>query len=192
MSRRGQKIERVTYEEKPQCGRCGADIVGVIPRWRNEKPLCRECSFELEQLASKPGVKNVSMDDVKEPLTPEEKHRRAIIFGVIVVAFLALGLRIYSIAPLLEPPRPLRHGTFETDTNADRCITELWKLSRQLQDGKLPSPIPLCPLSRKTYLIIEGENDIQINCPNPGEHGLKRLSVSRKRPIPLALDGGQT
>ena len=53
-------------------------------------------------------------------------------------------------------------------------------------------PKPLCPLSRKTYLIIEGENDIQINCPNPGEHGLKRLSVSRKRPIPLALDGGQT
>ena len=192
MSRRGQKIERVVYEEKPQCGRCGADIVGVIPKWRHNKPLCRECSFELEQLASKPGIKSFALDEVKEPLTPEEKKRRAVIFAVLTIAFLALGLRILSISPLLQPARPLRHGTFETDATTDRCIEELWKLSRQLQDGKLPGLLPLCPLSGKGYVLVAEEEDTRINCPNPVEHGLSRLTVSRKRPIPLVLDGGQT
>ena len=194
MSQRGEKIERVIYEEKPHCVKCGAEIVGVIPRLWDSKPMCRECTFELELQAAKPDAGRSRVEDEKVPLTPEEKQRRVILFGALVVAFLILGLRAWSIAPLLEPPRPLRHGTFETDSITDRCIVELWKISRQLQDGKLPSPMPLCPLSRKIYVVIEGEGDILVNCPNPGEHGLKRLSISRKRPIPLALalDGNQS
>ncbi|MDF1535837.1 MAG: hypothetical protein P1S46_04955 [bacterium] len=190
MAHRGQKHERIIYEEKPLCGRCGADIVGVIPRWRNEKPLCRECTFELEQLAAKPRVRGISVEE-KEPLTPEEKQRRAVLFGVLAVALLALGLRTWYIAPLLKSPQPLRHGTFETDAGTDRCIEELWKISRQLQDKKLSSPMPLCPLSGKPYEVIEVENDTIVNCPNPGEHSLTRLGVSRKKPIPLALAGSR-
>ncbi len=191
MTRRGQKLERVIYEEKPHCTKCGAEIVGVIPRLWDKKPMCRECTFEMEQLAAKPGVRATTVDDEKVPLTPEEKQRRAILIGVFAVVFLVLGIRAWSIAPLLKPARPLRHGTFETDTVTDRCIQELWKLSRQLQDGKLPSPMPLCPLSRKSYKVTEGDNDTLVACPNPGEHGLTRLSISRKRPIPIALAEGQ-
>jgi hypothetical protein len=191
MSQRGKKIERVVYEEKPHCMKCGAEIVGVIPRLWDSKPMCRECTFELELQAAKPDVGRFKVKGEKEPLTPEEKQRRAIAIGIFVAMFLILSLRTWSIAPLLAPPRPLRHGTFGTDVKADRCINELWKLSRQLQDGRLPSPMPVCPLSRKTYQIIEGEEDILINCPNPEEHGLTRVSVSRKRPIPLAMAGNQ-
>jgi hypothetical protein len=192
MARRGQKLERVVYEEKPHCMKCGAEIVGVIPRLWDAKPMCRECAFELEQLAAKPGVRGVAVEEEKEPLTPEEKQRRAILIGVFAVMFLVLGIRVWSIAPLLKPAQPLRHGTFETDAVTDRCILKLWKISRQLQDGKLPSPMPLCPLSRKPYDVIEGENDILVTCPNPEEHGLSRLSISWKRPIPLALPGSQS
>ena len=191
MSRSREKIERVVYEEKPHCTKCGAEIVGVIPRLWDRKPLCRECTFELEQLAAKPEMRRTSVTDAKEPLSPEEKKRRVIIFSVIAGVFLILGLRLLSVAPLLQPLRPLRHGTFETDAIADRCIEELWKLSRQLQDRKLPSLLPLCPLSGKGYVLVEEEGDSRISCPNPGEHGLRRLSVSRKRPIPLALAGSQ-
>jgi hypothetical protein len=191
MSHREKKIERVVYEEKPHCVKCGAEIVGVIPRLWDSKPMCRECTFELELQAAKPDAGRFKVEDEKEPLTPEEKQRRAIIFGILTVAFLALGLRGLAIAPLLKPAQPLRHGTFETDSTTDRCINELWKLSRLLQDRRLSSPMPLCPLSGKAYLLIEGENDTQISCPNPEEHGLTRLGVSRKRPIPLALAGNQ-
>jgi hypothetical protein len=191
MSSLGRKIERVVYEEKPHCVKCGAEIVGVIPRLWDSKPMCRECTFELEQQAAMPDVGRSRMEAGKEPLTPEEKKRRAIIFGILAVALLALGLRAVAIAPLLKPSQPLRHGTFDTDATADRCINELWKLSRQLQDRRLPSPLPLCPLTGKAYTVVEGEDDTRIECPNPGEHGLKQLIVSLKKPIPLVVAGEQ-
>jgi hypothetical protein len=104
---------------------------------------------------------------------------------------LVLAWRIAAFAPLLEPDKPLRHGTYETDELTDRCIEQLWKLSRQLQENSLPDGFPSCPKSGRPYVLTqEGENTV-ILCPTPGEHGLTRLSVSLNSPVPLALSAGE-
>jgi len=183
---KGRKVERVIYEEKPHCGRCGAGIIGVIPKRWDGKPLCRECAFELEQMALKTGGKIV-MQEEKAPPTPEEIARRTtliIILAIVVVIFL---FRIYTLAPLLAPPKPLRLGVQATDGLTDKCIDNLWVLSRDLQMDKLPDILPLCPKSSKQYVVTELAGDTVISCPTPQEHGLTRLSVSLSLPIPFAV-----
>lgn len=185
-----KKIERIIYEDRPRCGRCGAGIVGVIPKRLDGKPLCRECAFELEEMTFKArGVKRLSEENVNATPDPEELTRRTILFcllGVIVLIFL---FRIYTIAPIFQSPKPIRQGVTATDTLTDSCIEQLWMLSRNLQDGKLPNILPVCPSSSRRYIVTELEDDTLISCPTPEEHGLAELSVSQSSVIPKALAG---
>jgi hypothetical protein len=191
MARRVEKLERVVYEEKPQCGRCGAGIVGVIPKWRNEKPLCRECAFELEQMNLRPAGKMIAVDKEKTPLTSEEKNKRIALISLLGVVILILLIRIYTIAPLLQAPKPIRQGVTATDSLTDECIEQLWRLSKNLQDGKKLNLLLLCPRSSRQYIITELTDDTIISCPTPEEHGLAKLTVSRRSPIPHALAGDE-
>ena len=191
MARRVEKLERVVYEEKPQCGRCGAGIVGVIPKWRNEKPLCRECAFELEQMNLRPAGKMISVDTEKTPLTSEEKNKRIALISLLGVVILILLIRIYTIAPLLQAPKPIRQGVTATDSLTDECIEQLWRLSKNLQDGKKLNLLLLCPRSSRQYIVTELTDDTIISCPTPEEHGLAKLTVSRRSPIPHALAGDE-
>ncbi len=190
MALRNRKLQKVVYEEKPQCHRCGATIIGVVPRWYDEKPLCRECVFELEELARKPGARNIVVDEVKPPLTPEQKARRLAMAGGLVIVFAVLFFRAYTIAPLLAPDKPLRHGVAKTDALTDQCVAQLWRLSRTLQDGQIPGILPLCPKSSRQYVVDRTENDTVISCPTPESHGLASLSVSRSNPVPNAVPQG--
>ena len=189
MAIKGRKLERVVYEEKPLCGRCGAGIIGVIPKWRDEKPLCRECAFELEQMALKPGGKKVEILEEKAPLTPEEKNRRIALISLLAVTILILLIRIYTIIPVLQPPKPLRQGVTATDSLTDKCIEQMWRLSKDLQENKLPNILPLCPKSSRQYIVTELTDDTIISCPDPVEHGLEKLTISLNSPIPYALAG---
>ncbi len=191
MVRKGNKLERIVYEEKPLCGRCGAGIVGVIPKWRDQKPMCRECAFELEQMALKTGGGRIQIDEEKAPLTPEEKTRRIALISVFAVTVLLLLIRIYTIAPMFQDPKPLRQGVTATDAVTDACINQLWILSKSLQEGKLPNILPLCPISSRQYIVTEITDDTIISCPAPEEHGLKKLTISLNSPIPHALAGDE-
>lgn len=187
MARKGRQLERVVYEEKPLCGRCGAGIVGVIPKWKDEKPLCRECSFELEQIALKPGGKRIEVEAERAPLTPEERNKRIALISLLSVVIIFLLFRIYSIAPMLQAPKPLRQGVAATDSLTDKCIEQLWVLSKDLQEKKLPGTLPSCPKSSRPYIVTELADDTIISCPDPGEHALSKLTVSLSSPIPHAL-----
>ena len=191
MVRGSKKPGRIIYEEKPQCGRCGAGIVGVIPRRWDGKPLCRECAFELEELSLKSQGKKIVFEEEKPPPTPEELQRRTLLLCILSVVVLVLLFRIYTIAPMLQPPKPIRIGVKVTDSVTDRCIEQLWILSRKLQDGELPETLPVCPLSSRQYIVNELTEDTVITCPNPAGHGLKALRVSLDSPIPNAVPGDQ-
>ena len=191
MAIKGRKLERVVYEEKPLCGRCGAGIIGVIPKWRDGKPLCRECSFELEQMALKPGGKKIEIEEEKAPLTPDEKTRRIALVSLLAVIVLILLIRIYTIAPMLQPPKPLRQGVAVTDSLTDKCIEQMWRLSKDLQEHNLPNILPICPKSSRQYIVTELTDDTIISCPTPGEHGLAKLTISLNSPIPYALTGDE-
>ncbi len=191
MAIKGKKLKRVAYEEKPLCGRCGAGIVGVIPKRRDGKPLCRECAFELEQMTLQTGGGKIETEVESTPLTPEEKTRRIALISLLAFTVLILLIRIYTIAPLLQAPKPLRQGVTATDSTTDKCIEQLWRLSRNLQDGQLPNILPLCPKSFRQYIVTELTDDTIISCPAPGEHGLEKLTVSLSSPIPHALAGDE-
>ena len=191
MARKDKKLQRIVYEERPQCGRCGAGIVGVIPKWRNEKPLCRECAFELEQMNLRPAGKMIAVSTEKTPLTSEEKNKRIALISLLGVAILILLIRIYTIAPLLQAPKPIRQGVTATDSLTDECIEQLWRLSKNLQEGKKLNLLFLCPRSSRQYVVTELTDDTIISCPSPSEHGLAKLTVSRRSPIPHALAGNE-
>jgi len=180
--------ERIIYDEKPACGRCGNTIIGVVSRIRDGKPLCRDCIFELDQLMRKPGGRIV-VEEEKLPLTREEKIQRAVILGSLGLIVIFFLWRVFAIAPLLKPAQPLRTGTYETDAVTDRCIRQLWVLSKQLQENRLPESFPPCPMSGRSYTLVQEEDDIVIRCPTPEEHGLTSLSVSLNSPVPLAVSG---
>ena len=182
--------DRVIYDEKPVCGRCGNTIIGVVSRVRDGKPLCRDCIFELDQLARKPGGR-IIVEEAKPSLAPEEKIQRRILWGALAVITLIFILRIAAIAPVFQPEKPLRNGPSNTDRLTDRCIEELWKLSKQLQENTLPESFPLCPASGRPYVLVQEEEDTVILCPTPEEHGFVRLSVSRNSPAPLVLSGDE-
>jgi hypothetical protein len=186
------RTERVVYDEKPVCGRCGNTIVGVVPRVRevDGKPLCRDCIFELDQIVRKP-TGRIVVEETRTAPTREETIQRTILWGALVAIILILVWRFMAIAPLIQPERPLRNGTYETDHLTDLCIEQLWKLSKKLQENSLPESFPLCPESGRSYLLLQEEDDIVIHCPTPGEHGLTHLSVSLRSPVPLAVSGGQ-
>ena len=182
--------DRVIYDEKPVCGRCGNTIIGVVSRVRDGKPLCRDCIFELDQLARKPGGR-IIVEEAKPSLAPEEKIQRRILWGALAVITLIFILRIAAIAPVFQPEKPLRNGPSNTDRLTDRCIEELWKLSKQLQENTLPESFPLCPASGRPYVLVQEGEDTVILCPTPEEHGFVRLSVSRNSPAPLVLSGDE-
>jgi hypothetical protein len=182
-------LKKIVYEEKPQCGRCGAGIVGVIPKRRDGKPLCRECAFELEDMAYRTMRGKIGRVEEKVPPSPEELTRRKVVITLLGVIILMLLFRIYTIAPMLQPPKPIRLGVKNTDSLTDKCIEQLWVLSRNLQDGNLPRILPVCPSSSKQYIVTRLKGDTVISCPTPEEHGLAKLSVSLNLPIPNALAG---
>jgi hypothetical protein len=99
--------------------------------------------------------------------------------------------RVAAVAPHFQPAKPLRNGPSDTDKLTDQCIEQLWILSKQLQEDKIPEIFPSCPASGRSYLLVEEGEDTVIMCPSPEEHGFTRLSVSRKSPIPLVLSGGE-
>ena len=74
-----KRTERVIYDEKPVCGRCGNTIVGVVSRTRETdgEPLCRDCIFEIDQIARKTGGR-IIVEETTPPLTREEKIQRTI------------------------------------------------------------------------------------------------------------------
>ena len=101
-----------------------------------------ECSV-LEQVDK--GIDAVVDDIIKAltgPLTPEEKTRRTVLAGFLVLILMVLLYRVYSLAPMLQDPKPLRRGVTATDALTDQCITRMWGLSRALQERKLPGTMP--------------------------------------------------
>jgi hypothetical protein len=192
MNEERKNTGRTIYDEKQVCGRCSNTIIGVVSRVRETdgKPLCRDCIFELDQHARKSGGR-VIVEETTAPLTREEKIRRTILWSALAVIILILVWRFTAIAPILQPDKPLRNGTYQTDELTDRCIEQLWVLSKQLQEKRLPDGFPSCPRSDRPYVLVQEEDDIVILCPTPGEHGLTRLSVSYKFPVPLAVPSGE-
>jgi hypothetical protein len=154
------------------CGRTlGADEQGA--------EYCSSCMIERAE-------EYVPEARERPPIKREKKSRTWLVVQVIIILIgvSVMALQTPRLIAAFKGGQPLRQGTYATDDQTDRCIKNLWQISRMLQDGKQPLPDMVCPVSNKPYEIRNIGEDMVIRCPNPELHGLRHIQVSRKNPVP--------
>jgi hypothetical protein len=160
------------------------------------KALCKGCGKQLS--ADEKGAEYCSkcMVERAEEYVPEAPERPSIkrekksrTWLVVQVAIILAGVAIIALQTprfisAVKGDRPLRQGTYATDAQADQCIKNLWHIARLIQEGKVPGPDIVCPISKKPYVIRDTGKDVVVSCPNPELHGFKEMRVSKRRPVP--------
>ena len=155
------------------CLKCGRALEG-------EEAYCSQCQIELAE-------ENIeeTEEELIEPSPRDSKKRRTVIQLAIMLVFIAVIIfRAPSFMEAFEKEQPIRQGTYETDEQADLCISNLWKISRMLEDGKMPDDSLTCPVSGMPYKVTKNPVETMVTCPNPGLHNLKELRVSSVHPCP--------
>jgi hypothetical protein len=122
----------------------------------------------------------------RPPIKRERKSRAWLVvqLTIIVIGVAVMALQTPRLIAALKEGQPLRYGTYATDAQTDQCIKNLWHISKMLQDGKVPPPDMVCPVSKKPYNIRDTGADIVVSCPNPVPHGFRSIQVSKKHPVP--------
>jgi hypothetical protein len=178
-------------EGKAQCSICNRNICEEcsIPR-KNGSSICSRC-LVLEAA----GDASRGIDDrlVKKEIRLDQKaalklKRRKVILGVeyglIIIALVIIAVQAPGLLKVFEDEKPLRHGTYETDSRTDQCLRNLWEISKMLQQGELPGDDIVCPASGKPYEIIQRDSDIVVRSPNPELYGFRDVRVSKLKPVP--------
>jgi hypothetical protein len=122
----------------------------------------------------------------RPPIKRAKKSRAWLIvqLAIILAGVAIMALQTPRLISAVKGDRPLRQGTYATDTQTDQCIKNLWHVSKLLQEGKLPAKDTVCPISKKPYEIRAAGPDVWASCPNPELHGFKAMQVSKRRPVP--------
>jgi hypothetical protein len=158
--------------------------------------ICKKCGKQLD--ADEKGAQYCSrcMIEQAEDYVPEaperppikraKKNRAWLIvqLAIILVAVAIMALQTPRLISAVKGDRPLRQGTYATDAQADQCIKNLWHIARLIQEGKVPGPDIICPISKRPYEIRGVGADVVVSCPNPELHGFKAVQVSKRRPAP--------
>jgi ribosomal protein S27AE len=122
----------------------------------------------------------------RPPIKRAKKSRAWLIaqVAIILAGVAIMALQTPRLISAVKGERPLRQGTYATDAQADQCIKNLWHIARLIQEGKVPGPDIVCPISRRPYAIKGAGADVWVSCPNPELHGFKAVQVSKRRPAP--------
>jgi hypothetical protein len=100
---------------------------------------------------------------------------------------LSLVITLFLLPDLIrvfQPPKPIRNGAYATDRTTDRCIANLWEISKMLQEGKRLDSSLTCPKSLLPYQVSGTVANMKVSCPDPEQHGSAELSVTKERPVP--------
>ena len=164
------------------CKSCGTALRG------DEGLYCSQCQIARDEEAMDEMQAAREEEDIQA--VPEyDRGRAGLILKIVVLIACAavITFQLPRVMTAMEDEQPIRKGTYETDSVTDECIKNLWEASRMLQEGKLPDGSLVCPLSGEPYTVIDDANNPTVVCPNPGEHGLVQLRVSRMFPRPEVI-----
>jgi hypothetical protein len=163
-----------------KCRKCGVPLNEAAPG----SPVAMYCAGCRISLAEE----QIAVDNEKT----DEPRKRKWLWPVLKIAVLATALGVIAVQyPRLmtafDAPKPIRQGSYATDVGADRCIGNLWFISKGLgENKKAPEDGMVCPASGQPYRAENVEGNRIVNCPDPKLHGLSFLRVSRKNPVPEA------
>jgi hypothetical protein len=174
---------RCSQCRKPLCDEC------AIPE-RGKAFICSRCAA---MKAAQEAVEGIDQRlDEKESKKQEQdlrKKRKSKIWvvsrwAILAVCIAIIVIQIPKLMSTFEEEKPIRYGTYSTDARTDQCIKNLWRISKLLQEGKLPGKDIVCPASKKPYVVTEIEGDVVVRSPNPQLYGFKEIRVSKKKPVP--------
>ncbi|MFC1866699.1 hypothetical protein ACFL0H_00985 [Thermodesulfobacteriota bacterium] len=178
-------------ETKVQCSGCN-------------QPLCDQCSAPqkdgsykcsrciavdaareaAEGIDQRMGEKARKVQDKEARREIRKRVRLVFQAGVILICLVIIFFQLYPLLSESKDAKPLRHGSYETDEQTDRCINALWQIAQLLQKDKLPGDNILCPRSKMPFVIEETNSDIIVRAPKPELYGFKNMQVSKKYPVP--------
>lgn len=176
------------------CSGCGTFLCGKCAVSDGEgNTLCSRCiALSSAQEALRGVDRRIEQKEARKRSLEQRKESKQRIWflaqwGIILLGIVILGLQAPGALSGFEEERPIRKGTYATDGPADRCIANLWRIAKLLQEGRKPGPEIVCPESRRPYgITMEGE-DPTARCPNPERHRVKEIRVSMKRPVPEVI-----
>jgi hypothetical protein len=182
------------HPDKPaitQCSSCGRALCSECALSKGDQIfVCSRCAALSAAQDTVDGIdRRLEQKEERRQVEDERKKKKSTRYRVFqwVVIFICLGViatQIPRIISAFEEDKPLRQGTYSTDEKTDLCIKNLWRISRGLQEGKLPGNDMVCPKSGKRYKITEEMGDIIVKCPNPETHGFSEIRVSLWEPAP--------
>jgi hypothetical protein len=123
----------------------------------------------------------------QKSMEKKEKKKKLMValkWAVLAACLAVMAMQAPRFLSMFEEEKPIRQGTYATNENTDKCVRNLWRIARLLQEGKQPGPDLVCPETGRAYVVTTGEDDTVVNCPNPEVHGLTKMSVSRKHSVP--------
>ena len=171
--------------QKLICIRCGSSIVGIIPEWEDGRPVCRDCAFK--------GPEKIPIPPRRENLAVlwEDKREKVRSLAVPAISAVAALMAVFFFYLWMQPAAmgPMDHfditygGDAVLGRDGQECVANLMVMSEYLAKGAVSWPTRLCPRTGKFYDVIRETGDVQIDCPNPGKHGLERLWVGLKQPV---------
>lgn len=163
------------------------------------KPLCADCidaAGRCTVCAAKTAAEELTQADCEraEALKARDARNKrmaqfhaAALWALLCLCAAAVVWQMPAAVGSFKTDKPLRIGSYGTDAAADACITNLWALSRMLQEGKFPDASFVCPVSRLPYVARQTPGGMVYHCPKPENHGLRDLKVSGRHPVPEAL-----
>jgi len=163
-----------------KCRKCNVPLSGKVSGGTDDL-FCNSCRITLAE-------EQIEADNEKAKKPQKRKWLWTVLkFAVLVIALGVIAFQYPRLITAFDPPKPIRHGSYATDTGADRCIDNLWLISKGLGEGKkAPEEGLICPASGQPYRVDIVDGNRIVNCPDPKRHGLSLLRVSRKNPVPEA------
>jgi hypothetical protein len=87
----------------------------------------------------------------------------------------------------LAQPRPKRVGVLLTDRGTDACVATLWRVARQLQDGRRLEAGTVCPVSKQPYQVRKIHKAMVIACPTPDRHHVHGIHITDTQLTPVVI-----
>lgn len=174
-----------------QCSQCQKHLCDqcAVPGAGNSF-ICTRCAALM---AAKDAVTGFDQDQEdkaagkqieKEKKKLKSRLRLAFQWAILVVAVTIIVIQVPKIVVEFKDNKPIRSGTYATDAKTDQCINNLWRISRLLQEGRMPGKDMVCPVSQKPYVLTTVRGNIVARCANPELHGFREMRVSKRFPRP--------
>ncbi|MDD4004493.1 MAG: hypothetical protein PHW69_04735 [Elusimicrobiaceae bacterium] len=164
------------------CTRCGRPHDYETDR----SSLCQSCRMADAENAAISGKQSEHnrVDETEHASILQTRFGLALKLAALLACFGLLAWNIVEFRSTLKPGRPLRWGSYNTDRETEKCVTNLWKALSAFQQGD--RAVYVCPATGAPYQLINTAEGPVLECPNPHKHKLRRLRAGGKLVMPQA------